>query len=140
MGEFDDVRKAALSEAEKALIIEVETRPETVVVKDAINMTVRFFARSPDSLLKLVPTDVNHPVVEMVGEPGRDEQKLTYLVKEDTGLYSCRLFPTVPGTHAYKVKESQETDVGELVEVEVLNEHTHGLLTEFFDKLIGRKA
>src|SRR5262245_56030495 len=123
MSEIENVRKAALYKAGKEPFIQVEVEPQTVIVKETIHITVRFFGRSSDNLSRLDPIDVIRPVVEMIGEPGPGEKRITYLQKKEMGLYKCDLVPTVPGTHAYKVKEKEETNIGELVEVEVLNEH-----------------
>jgi len=139
MSEIDDVRKAALKEAEKALFIQVEIKPETVMIKEAVYTTAQFFSRSPENFLLLVPAYPAEPVVELIGKPGPGEEQITYLQKTGTGVYECKLRPTVPGTHAYKVKESKGTDIGELVEVEVVDEQSHGFLREFFGKLISGK-
>lgn len=137
MSEVENTRRAALREAEEGPVIQVEVKPEAVVVHQTVDMTVRFLSRSRDNIRALVPVDVGVPVVELVGEPGAGEDRISFLERIDKGVYQCRLSPTVPGTHAYKIKKSVDTDLGELVEVEVLDEHMQGRLREFFQKLIS---
>lgn len=137
MNELEKAKQSALARANATPIIKVTVEPEAVLVKEKINFTARFFARNPSNPLAIEPFEPVRPVVELVGKPAEGEKPVTYLEKRDKEVYGCQITPTVPGTHSYRVKDREEADVGELVEVEVLTQDADSRFREFVRRLLS---
>jgi hypothetical protein len=112
----------AIAAAAKFLLIRVKLDKEVVKVGEAARLSVEFYD-SPSGERKLVladPTD-SHPVVVALDDVEPNENELIEVTRQDVGRYNCCLVPKRAGQREYLVKESQKTDRGQLVELEVLD-------------------
>lgn len=118
---IDDIRKAAIEMPKKDFIIKIEVKPDVIILGKTAHITTRFFSRSSIEILKFNPSEVDEPVMVMIGDPAPREKKIIYLRRKEKGVYECDIKPTVSGVRTYSVKKSKEETYGELVEIIVLD-------------------